>query len=142
MGVKKEAERLYLELLRRSIDDFPTGAVEDSESPDFLISSPEHILGVEGTRIFGAGEPGSPPRQARDTECDLIAECAQAIASDRALPPVVVDIYFSSTQSLGKHCRDSVAKQIVEFVAANIPAHGSRRTPPRYVLHFENRRVC
>jgi hypothetical protein len=128
MDAKKHVELRYFDVVRRGIDDFPPGNITKTESPDFLIHSPDRIIGVEITRIFSPANPTSPPAQSQDTERDLVAERAQAIASDQSLAPVMVDIYFDSRQTVRKRDRDSIAKQLVDFVAANMPAHGDNRS--------------
>jgi hypothetical protein len=127
MDAKKQVELRYLDVVRRGIDDFPGGNITDTECPDFLIQFLDRTVGVEITRIFNPGKPKSPPPQSQDTERDLIAERAQAIATDQSLAPVMVDIYFDSRQSIGKRDRDSIAQQLVDLVAANMPALGDDR---------------
>lgn len=128
MDVKKKVECRYLDVVRRGIDDFPQGNITNTESPDFLIQSPERTVGVEITRIFNPGKPKSPSPQSQDAERDLIGERAQAIATDQSLAPVMVDIYFDSRQSVGKRNRDSIAQQLVDLVTANMPALGDDRS--------------
>ena len=128
MDAKKQIERRYLDVVRRGVDDFPHGTITDAESPDFLIQSPDRTLGVEISRIFGRGEPDSPPPQSQDTERDLIAQRAQAIATDRGLAPVMVDVYFDSRQSIAKRERDSIARQLVDLIVANMPALNEDRS--------------
>ncbi|MDT8409317.1 MAG: hypothetical protein RQ741_06935 [Wenzhouxiangellaceae bacterium] len=128
MDAKKQVELRYLNAVRCGIDDFPRGTVIETESPDFLIESPECTIGVEITRIFSPAEPNSPQPQSQDNERDLIAERAKAIAVDQSLPPVMVDIYFDSRKLLRKRDRDAIGKALVDIVAANMPAFGDDRS--------------
>jgi hypothetical protein len=43
MGIstKKEHERYYLDLFRSTCRLFPEGSIEEGESPDFIVSSPD-----------------------------------------------------------------------------------------------------
>ena len=128
MNTKKQIERQYLDILRGGVDDFPNGAITSTERPDFLIRSAERVVGVEITRIFNRGDPGSRPPQSQDSERDLIAERAQSMAEERSIPPVMTDIYFESHQLIGKRDRDGIAECLVDFVAANMPPLGDHRS--------------
>jgi len=45
---KKELELRYIEMLRSQLPDFPEGEMElDGEEPDFVISNPRGIVGIE-----------------------------------------------------------------------------------------------
>ena len=118
MDTKKQIERQYLDVLRRSVDDFPSGSIQTTERPDFLVGSVKPVLGIEFTRIFSRGDTDSPSPQSHD----LVAERAQAIAEDRGISPALADVYFDSRLTIGKRDRASIAEQIVDLVSANMPA--------------------
>ncbi len=123
MKEKKQIERQYLEIVRRALDDFPVGDIKDTdERPDFLVNSPECVLGLEITRIYRNAEPGSPPPQSQDAERDRVVERTQTLAENRGLCPLIADVYFDSQWTIGKQDRDSIAKSLVDLVAAHLPA--------------------
>jgi hypothetical protein len=122
MDSKKQIERQYLDVLRCSVDDFPSGSIQTTERPDFLVGSAKPVLGIEFTRIFGRDHTDSPPPKSQDSERDLVAERAQAIAEDRGISPVLADVYFDSRLTIGKRDRASIAEQLVDLVSDNMPA--------------------
>ena len=122
MDTKKQIERQYLDVLRCSINDFPSGSIKPTERPDFLVGSAKPVLGIEITRIFSRGDTDSLPPQSQDSERDIVAERAQTIAEDRGISPVLADVYFDSTITIGKRDRASIAEQLVDLVSANMPA--------------------
>jgi len=122
MDTKKQIECQYLDVLRRSVDKFPSGSIQPTERPDFLVGSAKPVLGIEFTRIFSRGDSDSPSPQSQDSERDLVAERAQALAEDRGISTVLADVYFDSTLTIGKRDRASIAEQLVDLVSTNMPA--------------------
>ena len=51
-NTRKELERLFFNILKQQVSDFPEGDVVEGESPDFVIRGLEGTLGVEVTRLF------------------------------------------------------------------------------------------
>lgn len=47
MNDKKNRERLFIKEVAAIFPDFPSGTINDSERPDFLISSHSYVIGVE-----------------------------------------------------------------------------------------------
>jgi hypothetical protein len=141
MDTKKQIELQYLDVLRRSINDFPSGPIQPTERPDFLVGSAKPVLGIEFTRIFSRGDTDSLPPQSQDSERDLVVKRAQAIAEERGIYPVLADVYFDSTLTIGKRDRGSIAEQVVDLVSASMPAsdehqslenrHPTSRFPPQ-----------
>ena len=123
-GDKKKIECLYLEMVRRNVEDFPTGTITETEKPDFLIQSVDCVVGVEITRIFKLGATDSPKSKAQDAERIRVLEQAEALATDRGLPPVSVDVCFDHRKSIEKCDHDSIAEQLVDLVDVNMPALG------------------
>lgn len=55
-AAKKTEERHFVEILAEKLGDFPPGNLIDSESPDFLVATPEGVIGIEVTKIHHADE--------------------------------------------------------------------------------------
>lgn len=47
MTAKKNRERLFMKEVAAIFPDFPSGTINDSERPDFLISSHSNVIGGE-----------------------------------------------------------------------------------------------
>ena len=122
MVVKKQVEARCLDVLRRGIDDFPSGALAKCESPDFLISTPHDTLGIEVTRIFQASKQGEPQVQSQESERQLIVHEAKKLCT--GLPPVVVSVHFGAYPSVAKAERRSLSNKIAEFVSSHVPHDG------------------
>lgn len=122
MTKKKRIERQYLEVFRGTLDDFTVVDIEDTERPDFLVTLPECVLGLEITRIYRDPEPGSPPLQFQDAERNQVIERVQALATDHGLCPLLADVYFNSQWTIRKQDRDSIAQSLFDLVAARLPA--------------------
>ena len=126
---QKQVERMYLEIVRSQVNDFPTEPIRDGpEPPDFLVVSMRGILAIEITRIYRDTDPGSPPPKSQDAERDLVVERAQALAEDRSVPPLFVDVYFASRFTIRRRDRDSIAQSLVDLVASRLPAANERLT--------------
>lgn len=125
MDTKKEIERRYLNMFLHALDDLPNGTITSTERPDFLIHAPNRVIGIEVTRIFDSGDRVTP---SQDAERDLIVERAQVIAGERAIAPVMVEVFFDSKHSTGKRDRDMIAQHLVDEIAANIPIVDGHRT--------------
>ncbi len=51
--VKKEEEKIIIELFRRAYKEFPKGRLAKSESPDFILKlSPKKSIGIELTKLY------------------------------------------------------------------------------------------
>src|SRR5437870_12947409 len=50
--LKKQRERSALEALRNADPKFPTGLIEETEEPDFVITDDDSRLGIEVTEYF------------------------------------------------------------------------------------------
>ena len=124
MTDKKKTERQFLELVRRNVDDFPRGEpdLEHKEKPDFLFCSRNPALGIEVTRIYQDAPDGAPSLQSQEREWDLIVQAAQRLAEDDSLPPLLVDVYFSKQQPLGKRDRSPTASALFWLIKKHGPS--------------------
>jgi hypothetical protein len=93
---RSQEERLYLDMLRDNITDFPQGAISEPEPdpPDFVVASPRHRVGIEVTRIYQEAATGEVPPRQNEAEQEAVVEQARRIAVDRCLPHLLVSVYF------------------------------------------------
>jgi hypothetical protein len=88
-----------------------------------FLSDRPNLFSVSSSPEFSAvTTPIHHPPKSQDSERDLVAERAQAIAEDRGISPVLADVYFDSRLTIGKRDRASIAEQLVDLVSANMPA--------------------
>ena len=117
----KRFETYCLSILRRGLPGFPTGEVLPSESPDFLISTDQGLLGIEVTRLVKAADvQGNIPRAREGEQAEMI-KVAMRFYETLSLPPVDVAVIFGNCGRLSKRERDKSAKILSRFVASHVP---------------------
>jgi hypothetical protein len=120
---KKKVERAYLELARAWYPAFPSGALVESEAPDFLVSAPEDQLGFEVTQLFQRPSHSAfAPRQIESFR-EWIIRRAEEIYLLSGNPPVDVNAYFS-VRPAEKQRKEQLAQAFSQFVRANYPEDG------------------
>jgi hypothetical protein len=127
----KDEERRHLELLRTALPDFPNGPIDGTgENPDFVIDAGSSRIGVELTRLFHHGAAAV----ARESDQASIVLRAQAIATSKHCPPLLVFVQFRPDSVIGKKRVQPLAEELAREVAANMPAVGetahTSRLPP------------
>jgi len=117
---KKQVEGAYLKLARAWYPAFPSGALVESEAPDFLVPTPEGQLGFEVTQLFQRPSNSAfAPRQIESfREC--VIRRAEEIYSLSGNPPVDVNAYFS-VRLAEKQRKEQLAQAFSDFVRANYP---------------------
>lgn len=120
---KKRVERAYLELARAWYPAFPSGALVDSEAPDFLVATPDGQFGFEVTQLFQ--QPSNSVFAPREIESfrERVIRRAEEIYSLSGGPPVDVNAYFSLRPE-ARQQKEQVAQAFSEFVRANYPEDG------------------
>jgi len=122
-GTRKRVERAYLELARAWYPAFPSGALTESEAPDFLVPTPEGQLGFEVTQLFQRPSNSAfAPRQVESFR-EWVIRRAEEIYSLSGNPPVDVNAYFS-VRPAEKQRKEHLAQTFSEFVRANYPEDG------------------
>ena len=121
---QKQVERMYLEIVRSQVNDFPTEPIRDGlEPPDFLVVSMRDILAIEITRIYRDTDPGSPPPKSQDAERDLVVERAQALAEDRSVPPCL----SMCTLLRGSRSEDATVIRLPSHLLISLPLDCQRQ---------------
>ena len=118
MNNKKERERWYLEIVRDTCAGFPAGDITDSEEPDFLIESSEHIVGIELTELYREHDVlNGRPMQAMERLTDSIVEEACTIHRGEGGPPLTVRVEFElGSRRLGRKQRTEIASKLAALV--------------------------
>lgn len=103
---KKEREAFFFDLFRKWYSEFPTGRVEEGESPDFLIVGTDKSIGIEVTdwHIDQDKEGGSEVRRMLEDR-ERLVERAEQIFWSRNDTPVFVSLFFEDTQIKGSHIK-------------------------------------
>jgi hypothetical protein len=108
---RKTRERTLLDAVLRHLE--ADAAVEDRESPDFLIEIGSRIVGVDVTELYLPSEGVKP--QARESAIARIVAKAQQFYDQTDGPPLEVAVGFTSGLDPQVR-RDDLARQIVDIV--------------------------
>jgi hypothetical protein len=125
LDTKKDHERYYLDLFRSTFPRFPAGSVEDGESPDFIVHSPDGKIGIELTRIYRQARSNRAPLQSQESERDAVVADARQIYETMELDPVQVHFAFEGDSNLTKRNRKKYAHTLAMVVAKNLPPKNS-----------------
>lgn len=115
---KKDLEAWYLEQFRSVCRDFPTGTVEPTEAPDFIIRGDSDTYGIEVTALYRPAETGQQPMQQVERLRKYIVQRAQAIHEARGGPPLYVQAYFSPHARFAKTDVEAFAERLATLVLA------------------------
>jgi hypothetical protein len=118
---KKAIERHYLERFAATFDSFPSGDVQETEEPDFLIVGKTRTVGIELTELHRESRAGTIPQQASEAMRNRVVARAQAIYATTGGPPIRCSIHFQE-----RH----IEKAEVESLASSIAALATRNRPP------------
>jgi hypothetical protein len=115
-AAKKADERRFVEILTEKLDAFPPGKLIDSESPDFLVATPEGVIGIEVTKIHHADEC----RQ-HESECRSLVDAACRLYESESTIPLEVKVHFGRCTQFNKRNRGKFARILANLVLTNIP---------------------
>jgi hypothetical protein len=147
---KEELERIYIEAFANAYPAFPSGRMDKSENPDFLVHNGEDVLGIELTRIFRKSRHELSPMREQESLRERIADIAKSEYDERDLPPVHVSVFFDDQHILRKADVRRIAEKLVALVVRLMPEPGysceeeydwiNREYFPEEVLHVIVRR--
>lgn len=109
----------FLALVQAAIADFPTGWIEKSESPDFVVRTEAKLLGIEVCRLVRTNREGASSTVQQEVQQRHTLANATNLARARGLPPLFVRVLFGSNPPI--RSRREVAEQLVETVACMVP---------------------
>jgi hypothetical protein len=102
LTTKKEIETLYLDAFLGSRPDLRLGSRVDSETPDFLYTTDNGILGIEITRFSPPVSVGKRPAEEQDSLRQRVMNLARSSYRTRGGAPVHVQAVFNERRSLSK----------------------------------------
>jgi hypothetical protein len=118
---KKVAEKISLNKLKRNYKDFPEGEIEDSESPDFLITNHSKILGVEIVRLFQSCSSEQIETIAVENSQDYIIQEAKKICELKGIEPLEVHIFFGNCPDIVSANKKDIAFQLAHSIILRLP---------------------
>jgi hypothetical protein len=125
--VKKARERQALERFRQSYPGFPTGAIVDSESPDFLVLGNGRTIGIEVVGyVSGQGKGGSRERLQEKLRKRVVDTARVIFERDHPIP-LWVNVFFRPGLQLHGRSVDALATALAEAVAGGYPKQGAGR---------------
>jgi hypothetical protein len=113
---KKRLERWYVEQLRRALPDFPTGAVADDESPDFIVGSGPEATGIEITAFYWPAPAGERRHQEQQALKDRVVGIAQKVHTAAGGPGLYVSVFFGKEVSVTKRDAQELGEAIARAV--------------------------
>lgn len=122
---KKDLERLYLDRVRDLLADFPQGAIDAREQPDFLVNTADRVIGIEITELHRANDSQPVPMQGREAVRDQIVQRAKALYDGKGVPPIDCCVHLKDL---------SYRRTDIEPLAAKIAALATRNIPPAGTL--------
>src|SRR5262245_46567758 len=119
----KRLERWYLGQLRVALKDFPVGELEETESPDFIIGSPERAVGIEVTAFHLPPEEGERQHQETQRLKDLVVARALAIHRNAGGPGLYVSVFFARPLAITKRNAQEISEALaLAILATAVPA--------------------
>jgi hypothetical protein len=121
----KERERQHLHTFRYLCSDFPTGNLQDYETPDFLVvTTTQQKLGIELTQVFKVDGGTKSPQQAIEATKAEITVAERMYSECLNSPPANVSLYFCLQGPLGAKPRREIARRVAQVVQDNMPPEG------------------
>src|SRR5688572_28992801 len=112
----KDRENRQLTLLRALIPEFPSGAIEPSESPDFIVRNGSAATGIEFTEFHLPPSGSDRPHQEIQALKERIVATAHRIHSEAGGPPLYVSVFFRGSSSLTKSAVRPLAEAVYRAV--------------------------
>ena len=123
---KNDLERRYLDGFAQIASEFPKGVISKSESPDFLIQSDDHTIGIELTRLFRKSARGHALPREQESLRERIATEAKARYDAMTRPPIHVSIHFNYHPALRKADVSGLATRLIDLAVRLTPDVGGK----------------
>jgi hypothetical protein len=124
---KDELEWAYLNGFAEAFADFPTGKIEKSENPDFLLRGGSHTLGIELTRLFHPPEQSGFLLREQESLRQSVVTNAKRLYDVYGLPAVNVGVFFNDHHPLRKVDVRAVSRSVFDIVVRLNPKTGESR---------------
>ncbi|MDH0864386.1 hypothetical protein [Mitsuaria sp. GD03876] len=128
---KKDLERRYLDRVRDLLADFPQGAIDEREQPDFLVNAADRIIGIEITELHRAKDSQPVPMQGREAIRHQIVQRAKVLYDGEGAPPIDCCVHLKDLSYRRKDIEPLAAK-ISELAKRNVPPEGTISSREQY----------
>jgi hypothetical protein len=108
--------------------DFPSGQIEPTEEPDFLIHGSSSKIGIELTELHRFAPVGVKPQQALEAIRHRVVARAQELYVAKGLPPVRVSVFMRESHDVKKHHVQPLAAALCQLVERNLPLPNTSTT--------------
>lgn len=122
MTAKKARERLFLDEFATIVQNFPEGAIIESEQPDFLIIKPNEIIGVEIVDYVRGQSQGDSSDRRNEILWQRVADTARKKFERQHNEVLMVQFYWCPHQYPRQSEVEEIANEAVELIAKNIPS--------------------
>jgi len=133
LPTEKKTESFHFKSFRwlaPSVVVVPDGPVKHSDTfgerapdgaPDFLISTPGHVLGIEHREVLKPHKTDGPPERAYERYQDEILSMGQELAELRGPPRADVTVLFGTTVPTTRAKRLALARALEQLVRDRMP---------------------
>jgi hypothetical protein len=117
---KKLQERRYLERFKTAFSAFPSGTIEASEAPDFLIKAAERTIGIEITELFHDLKNGKSLMREQEGLQAQVIDRAQQLFRKANPAHLFVTVNFDTPTKLTKARTPILAEELVNIVLSGV----------------------
>lgn len=114
--MKKARERRALDDLRELLPDFPSGDIEETESPDFIVRDGECSIGIEVCEYFRPERSAGAYPVEQEALRQRIVDRASQICAERRMRGLLVPVSFRRDVRIFKQNVDVIATAIVNAI--------------------------
>ncbi len=139
---KKERELAILQSFKKSCAWFPTGKIQATENPDFVIELADSILGIELTEIYHDSPDTRNPSQEQEALHRLVITEISRQHQLRGDAPITVDVSFNKAYRFSEKDVTNLASEILDFVTPFLPETGDQCVIDSDDETFENFPEC
>jgi hypothetical protein len=112
----KRREAWYVQRLRGALARFPDGTILPGESPDFVVKTKHHAVGIEVTRFYLPPIEGERPQQEQQSLKDRVVHTAHQMHMNLGGPALYVSVHFRTPLSIAKRDVLGMARQLATAV--------------------------
>lgn len=127
--MKKARERRALDDLRELLPDFPSGDIEETESPDFIVRDGERSTGIEVCEYFRPERAAGTFPVEQEALRQRIADRASQICAERGIRGLLVPVSFHRNARIFKQNVDVIATAIVNAIELRNRTVSDEETP-------------
>jgi hypothetical protein len=102
--------------LRDLLPDFPTGKIEETESPDFVVGAPDGSIGIEVCEYFRPERSAGAYPVEQEALRQRIVDRASQICAERGIRGLLVPVTFRRDIRILKQHVDATATALVDAI--------------------------